>query len=498
MPEIAYQELDRRLQADEKLPSRGVFLIWGNEALCSRALEKIAATLLPDGRRNPAFETLDGSDANVPLAIERVGTYALLSQGRIVVLSDSSVFHGRQDRGELLEKAAVAFADGRMKQAADWLLKLLAVENLGLDDISVKTIRRLRGSDGAEEDLAWVMDLVDYCREQGLEVPAATDAAGLLKGAVEKGFPRGNYLIVTCAKVRKTTSFYRVAKKQGLIIDCSVPGSGRSADKNTRRRLLRRQAEEILAQAGKRMAPDALAAVEEMTGFDLRTFSHSLEKLISYTGGRPHITRDDVEQAISRSRRDPIYEFTGAVFKRQLDRALFYLKSLLGEGMHPLALLAALVNQLRRLMLIKGFSESRQGACWQPGMPFSRFQAVVLPAVKEQDAALQAVVASWPTISAAAEGKAGGKKGPPKRAGSSDLLLFGKGTSPYALYMRFKESEAFSMQEMVQLLQKLRMTETELKTSSRAPSLLLEDIVVSICSPPGAAPKQATEKTRSR
>jgi DNA polymerase-3 subunit delta len=486
MPEVSYQDLDRTLQDLEKLRSWGVFLIWGQEALCSRALGKIAGMLLPGGRRNPAFEVLEGTDVNVPSAIERVGTYSLLSEGRIVLLSDSSLFHARQDHGELLAKAAAAFADNRLKQAASWLLKLLAVENLGLDDVSVKTIRRLKGIEGSEEELAWVLDLVDYCRGQGLEVPADVDAAGVLKGTVERGFPKGNYLIITCGKVRKTISFYRTVKKQGLIIDCSVPGGSRAADKRARSGLLRQEAGVILAKSGKRVAPDALAAVEEMTGFDPRTFAHNLEKLVSYVGNRERITRDDVNRVLSRSRSDPIYEFTGAVINRRVDDALFYLKSLLADGAHPLQLLTAMVNQLRRMILIKGFTSSREGSCWKAGMSFNQFKAAVLPAVKAHDDALKEVMASWKLETVAA----GRQKSKKKKVGSSDLMLLGKGASPYALYMRFRESEAFSMQELLRLLQNLRKADAGLKTSAQPPALLLEATVVSICGLPDSGSKR--------
>jgi len=485
MPEVSYQDLDRTLQDREKLRSWGVFLIWGQEALCSRALEKIGGMLLPGGRSNPAFEVLEGTDVNVPAAIERIGTYSLLSEGRIVLLSDSSLFHVRQDHGELLGKAATAFADNRLKQAASWLLKLLAVENLGLDDVSVKTIRRLKGIEGSEEELAWVVDLVDYCRGQSLEVPADVDAAGVLKGAVERGFPKGNYLIITCGKVRKTISFYRTVKKQGLIIDCSVPGGSRAADKRARSGLLRQQAGEILDRSGKRMTPDALAAVEEMTGFDPRTFAHNLEKLVSYVGSRERITRDDVKRVLSRSRSDPIYEFTSAVINRRLEDALFYLKSLLADGAHPLQLLAAMVNQLRRMILIKGFTSSRKGSCWKAGMSFNQFKVAVLPAVQAHDDALQEVMVSWNLETVPA-----GRKNRKKKVGSSDLMLLGKGASPYALYMRFRESEAFSMQELARLLEKLRRADAGLKTSVQPPALLLESTVVSICGLPDSGSKR--------
>ncbi len=477
MPEVSYQDLDRTLQDAARVRACGVFLIWGQEALCSRALDKTAAVLLPGGRRHPAFETLEGIDANVPLAVERVGTYSLLSEGRIVLLADSGLFLGRSDHSALLDKAAAAFAEDRPRQAANWLLKLLAVEGLALEDVTPEAVGRLAGGQDDAGELAWIADLADYCRRRGMSVPADVDAAGLLKKAVEKGFPRGNHLFVTCTRVRKTLALYRTVREKGLVIDCSVPTSGRSADRQARTRLLRRQAAEILERAGKQMAPDALAAVEELTGFDPRTFAHNLEKLISYSGERSRISRDDVKRVLSRSRRDPVYEFTGAVFRRRLDDALFHLRALLAEGAHPLQLLAALVNQLRRLILIRSFMDGREGACWQPGMTFDAFKSTVLPAAKAHDSALQECFFGWREAMGGDEaGKSGRKKAVP-----ADLLLLGKGASPYAVYMRFREAQALSMDELLRMLHELRTVDAGLKMSAHAPAVLLEAAVMRLC-----------------
>ncbi len=487
MPEITYQDLDRTLQDAARVRASGMFLIWGQEALCSRALDKITAVLLPGGRRHPAFETLEGIDANVPRAIERVGTYSLLSEGRVVLLADSGIFLGRRDQGAMLDRAAAAFAEDRPRQAANWLLKLLAVEGLSLENVSTEAIGRLGGRQADDEDLAWVPELAEYCRRQGLSVPSDVDAAGLLKKAVEIGFPKGNHLIVTCTQVRKTVALYRTVKEKGLVIDCSVPTSGRSADRQARTRLLRQQAGEILERAGKQMTPDALAAVEELTGFDPRTFSHNLEKLISYCGQRPRITREDVKQVLSRSRRDPVYEFTGAVFGRRLDNALFHLRALLDEGAHPLQLLAALVNHLRRLIVIRSFMDSREGACWRPGMTFDRFRSAVVPAAKAHDVAMQECIGSWRR---AVDGDDAGRGGR-KKAAAADLLLLGKGTSPYAVYMRFKECQAFPMDELLRMLHELRTVDAGLKMSAHSPAVLLEAAVMRICRLPSGSSKSS-------
>ena len=70
----------------------------------------------------------------------------------------------------------------------------------------------------------------------------------------------------------------------------------------------------------------------EMTGFDLRTFSSNLDKLISYVGDRTEISIDDVETVLQRTKKDPLYELTNAVSERNAPQAIFFLDSLLSDN----------------------------------------------------------------------------------------------------------------------------------------------------------------------
>jgi len=74
-----------------------------------------------------------------------------------------------------------------------------------------------------------------------------------------------------------------------------VPKGDRRADRSAQDAVLTQQMTAILADSGKKMAAGAYQTLIEMTGFDLRTFSNSIEKLISYTGDSKEITAADVE-----------------------------------------------------------------------------------------------------------------------------------------------------------------------------------------------------------
>ena len=87
---------------------------------------------------------------------------------------------------------------------------------------------------------------------------------------------------------------------------------------------------------------------------------------------------------------DPVFELTNAVTDRNYDAAAFYLKSLLSQGFFPLQIIAAIINQVRKVLIVKDFLESPAGKFWRPGLTFDQFKKqfsqTILPALQAHDA----------------------------------------------------------------------------------------------------------------
>ena len=127
-----------------------------------------------------------------------------------------------------------------------------------------------------------------------------------------------------------------------------------------------------------------------MTGFALCAFLNNLEKLVNYVGDRKEITVEDVQAVLERTKKDPLYDFTNAVTDKNTENALFYMDSLLsgGDVGHPLQLLAAISNQIRKLMIVKDFTESRHGRDWHAGVTYATFKRRIMPSIQAFDTAL--------------------------------------------------------------------------------------------------------------
>ncbi|MGD9330877.1 MAG: hypothetical protein PVJ53_06175, partial [Desulfobacterales bacterium] len=374
---------------------------------------------------------------------------------------------------------------GDMKKAARFMLDLMRVQNLSLEDLDVATPEDVLKPATRGDNLDWIGAVLAYCHQQNLVVPAAANPQHALLQAIEQGFPSGHHLMITTTLVDKRRRLYKTIRERGLVVDCSVPKGERTADRTAQAAVLDATVEEILHERDKRMAPAARRILYDLTGFDLRTVAGSVEKLADFTGERRAIEAADVREVLKRTRRDPLYALTEAVSNRDLKKALFYLQSLIGGGEfdHPLPLLAALTNQMRRLIVAKDFMTSRYGRVWRPGCSYAQFQSQVLPAIKAFDDELQSTLDDWNHALTAgpppANGKAGGRR---KTAPRSDLLLTGKGRSPYPIYKTLQKAERFQRTELMRILRRLSEADRRLKRSGTATGMLtLENVIFLIC-----------------
>jgi DNA polymerase-3 subunit delta len=202
----------------------------------------------------------------------------------------------------------------------------------------------------------------------------------------------------------------------------------------------------VLNKTGKTMAPGGLEALVEKVGPDVRRFNSELEKLITFVGKRREILASDIETLSKRTRQDPIYEMTNAFAERKTQKAMFFLDSLLNSGFYPLQALKALSNQVRKLILAKDFAQSSHGSAWRKGLGYGGFQKIVLPQLKEQE---------------------------------SDLLS--GGTHPFAVYNTMKQSDNYTLKELIGALEILLETDIRLKSSGQDPKTVLEYALLRIC-----------------
>jgi DNA polymerase III subunit delta len=467
-----------------------VYLIYGDEYLCKKALKALLALLLPGNQQKFNYEPVDGLKESIASAVEKLNTYAFMGGRKAIGILDAQLTPASKSGASLAAKAKDAWVAKQKAGAARSFVRLLAASNLSWEDLDADApLESLKNTGLTSADSEWVEALVDHCREKGIQIPEQKDDIQILLDAVKKGFPNDHFLMMTTDGVDKRRVFYKTIESQGLIIDCSVPKGERVADRKIQQAMLRERSKAILSEAGKTMDPAAFQALFDKTGFDLRGFSLNLEKLIQYCGERPKITPQDVAAVLVRTKKDPIYEMTQAVSDGNLAGTLFYMRSLSADGIHPLQMLAAIHNQVRKLLMAKAFVESKEGRAWTPSCTYDHFRYKVMPAVVEFDRQFVAKLEQWNDQlkeTRAEEPKSKKKKAKPRQP-KTDLPLVKNPNNAYPVFQTIKKADRYSMDDLLNFVMLITDTDRSLKTSGQNPILALEALAMKMCRPKNQA-----------
>jgi DNA polymerase-3 subunit delta len=487
MPEIQYKNLNdylKNLKENHKaMDFAPVYLIYGEGLLYKNALENLLDVLLPKKNRSFNYDVIEDTSSHIEGVVERINTYSLLAETKVVAICDSKIFYSKQDEGRLLQKAKDAYDTQNIKEAATLVLNLLGILNLSFDDVSeTNKIKSLKLDSEKSTDYEWLDKVIKFCKENNLFIPPEKDNADILQKAIEKGFPKRNHLVITADMVDKRRKLFKIIKKIGMIIDCSVPKGDRRADKIEQDAVLSIRMNVLLDRSEKTMDKKAYRTMYDMTGFDIGTFSDNLEKLISYVGDRKRITAEDVAFVLKRTKKDPIYELTNAIAERDFDKSLFYLNSLLMENFHPLQILVSMTNQIRKLLVIRDFMESPHGSSWYPGMQFAQFKNNVMGSILSYNKELLDQIQDWnDRLSGDMDGDNQRKKKKRETKKPKPVTDLEIPDNPYPVYKMLINSDKFTKNELIDDVEHLSQADFRLKYTKQRPKIILEEAILWIC-----------------
>jgi DNA polymerase III subunit delta len=480
MPEILHSQLTDFLKKPTAAGIAPVCLIHGEQVLVEQCLQALIVHLLAGASGEIHCETLDGLAENIPDALERVNTYAMVAGPRVVVFKDAKLFDtGSGGHQRLVDQIREAFEAADMSRAGKMFAQLcgrLGLEAAGLGRTGVWPTELQPLCDAVGED--GLSRLIEHCgTREGVDT-AALDYLQILTQAIEKGFPSGHHLVIAAnTKVPKNRRFYKIVQSIGLIVDCHVPLGERKADKGAQDLVLKGIMDAALKKAGKRMQPGLFGKLQQLTGFDPLTFRGNIEKLIDFCGKRDEITATDVDAVLRRTKSDPLYELTNAVAERNTSAALFFADTLLNADWHPLQIVAALANQVRKLLVAGDFAASDLGRAWNPGMAYPHFQQSVLPAIQAFDARIAALQESRRVSGAPDDGTEKKRAG----KGAAEFALVSNPANAYPVFQTMIKSRNFTCEELIQILERLSETDIRLKSTGQNAALVIRTTVISIC-----------------
>ena len=487
MPEITYQSVTDYIAKNQAGSFDPVVLIHGEPFLYERITHELVNALIPDiARQKHGYEAINHrEDGRLADVIERMNTYSFFSGTKVVELREATVFIAGHNHGNILSKIKQLQENKDYEKAADRFLTLLSRLQADLSDFpedisDEKIAEKLQLSEENIADIEWIKKICGFCRERNLPVPASGDDADILKNAIERGFPKNHFLIITTDTVDKRKALYKTIKKYGTIIDCAIPKGNRKADLDAQRAFLREHVREMLQRHHKQIDGAAFEQIFSMTGFDVRAFMASVEKLVDYARDRDRISIQDVQAVLVRTKIDPVYELTGALAAKDAVLTLQYISSLLDSGFHYLQILAAMINQVRKLLVIKDFQESPQGRTWQPTISYDRFRQTIIPLIVAYD---DTVLEKVRLHQSAIRGEEVAGADETKKKPSSDLVIAKNPNNPYPVFLQFQHAGKFSRKSLLAAVMVLSRADVQLKTTGRNPLTVLEQAVWDICGP---------------
>jgi DNA polymerase-3 subunit delta len=203
------------------------------------------------------------------------------------------------------------------------------------------------------------------------ESAAAKEAVDKLAGWLKEGLLEGQVLIITAAKVLRSSILFKVCQKQGEVEDFGSGHKSWELEKLTAERL-----DGLLRKAGLSMDDEARQEFISRVGFDTRFLVQEIEKLRLYKGGDARVAVADVREITSIGREAEAWDLLDAFGERNALNALATLKRLSGQKGIGVMLAVMLEKNVRDLLVLRDAYDrkwaygSKGGACgWSNSLP---------------------------------------------------------------------------------------------------------------------------------
>ena len=473
MPIYKRQECDKLLRATGPKAFRPVYLIVGDRFLCRNTAEALIDRLLPAEARQSHLHGVDGDQEDVSRTLHLLKSYSLFPGPRVIRIIDSRIFLSKGVARAIWDKAEAAMTGGDPRQAGRYLaamLEMAGIEtaeavDLDLAGMAAARWKNLFGFVKPPEEIAWTGEALAGMADQtgqaagsrGSRENRGGDAAALYQQTFEKGLPANNILILTAETVDKRKRFFKYIEEHGAILDLAVDTGAGAAARQGQDEVLRELVRQTLAGLGKKIEAKALQMLLERVGFHPVAAVMESEKLALYAGDAPVVTEEDLEVMVGRTREEALYEFLETFTNRRLAEALGIAGRLQENGVHVLAMLAALRNHINKLLLVLAFRELDEPA-YSPSLSFDLFQKQYLPALK---------------------------------AGREEWTTLLWKNHPYGLYQLFRQAGSFKAAELRAAIVALLEAEFRCKGSPLPAGLVLDAFLFSQL-PPLADRKRQT------
>ena len=300
--------------------AKPVYLIEGDEYLARSSARELAEAIVPEKDRALNLILLDAS-AGAREVASHLATVAMFPSPKAVVVEGADAFAEEVDAARELSRARDLWQGKRQRDAARRLLKLVRAAGWGTAELAFGTKnapsaakwRKEVGAAPEESDKGWLQELSTWAEAQKIQPPPA-DLDALLR-TLERGLPPKTHLVLVAESLPPKHPLVKLASAH---LKRRAERKGRTIDQLDISELV----DQELRPLGKRLARDAELELKQRIGDDLRLLASELQKLATYAGDKPQITRADVEAIVAPVREEEFFALAEAVGEGDLGKAL--------------------------------------------------------------------------------------------------------------------------------------------------------------------------------
>jgi DNA polymerase-3 subunit delta len=373
------------LEAARKGAGKPIYLFEGDEYLARHAARELADALVPEKDRALNLIVMDASAGAREISAHLV-TVAMFASPKAVVVEGADAFAEEVDAEKELSRARELWLGKRQRDAARRLLKLVRPVGWGAAEVAVGTKaapsaakwRKEVGAAPEDSDKAWLQELSGWAVAQGLSAPP--EDLEVLVRAVERGLPPRTHLILVSEALPAKHPLVRLAAEKGAHVKRRAERKGRTIDTLDIGAIV----DEELRPLGKRLAKDAELELKMRLGDDLRLIAGELQKLASYAGDKPQITKADVELLVAPVREEEFFALGEAVGDGDLGKALHLfheeLRRKANASAVALPFLGGVASAVRKALA----DSARYADAGPRELGYTEYQGKLFPAVEKE------------------------------------------------------------------------------------------------------------------
>jgi DNA polymerase-3 subunit delta len=437
-----------------------VYLLHGEETyLIEDTLDEMVEALAPKNVRDFNLDIFSDPEASVAEVLSIADTYPVMAERRVVVVKDPAFLgSGKQiDPVDIFYNSRESHRMGNLARSADLLARALDLDTEEFAEggtafkRAIESFKNKNEDEFSPEDLEFLDDTANALTTE-IEItpfPSAISDLDRLLEYLENGTAPTTVLIfAVTSTLSGNEKVVKVISRIGKVIGFGRFRQSRYVNRDPMYQVVVAK----LREYKKTIAPDAFIELQKKTGNDMRQTFDELDKLVTFVGEKQRIEKGDVEELVTRTSFDRIFDLTNAIGQKSLPLALASLKSVMEKGHRPLYIHAMLTRQIRLLLQAKLLLENGDLKPEMARLTSDEFQRSVY------------------------------KKLPPaladKLPDARQLNILKQ--HPYALHITLREAGNFTVQELVNAMGRLLEADIQLKTGRLTPELVIEMLVIDL------------------